>query len=236
MANKLFWAVGAAALLACACTTEVVDHPTDPGTGGSGNSGVGAGGTGGSGAGGAGAAGGGGFAPLQPHEGTAQNITLSVFSDGWGVLLDEFVIDSEGPVSIDVAEENPYTEPPQYYVYAKADGFYTELYSCIKGETIHVDLDAVPDRPNAIAGVIFATQGYFADQYLDSASITLVGPTVTIPLVTDSQGRYGVEGLPAGTYRLNFFHQQEGISLETDNVSEGTDYEDLYFAEAAQAS
>ncbi len=227
--KKLAGIVSIIALAASACTVEVTEVE---GEGGSGGIGAGGTGTGGIGAGGTG----GSITPVVPAEGVAQDITLSVYSNGWGDHLGTIEVDTEGPVVIDVEDPDPYGSSPQFYIYATADGFYTELYGCSFGETINVDLDAVPERPNAIAGVVFAKQSYFADVYFANETLQLVGPGVNQSVTTDSQGRYGYEGLPGGSYQLEFEYQGESIILETINATETTDYTDLGFMEPMQAS
>lgn len=172
--------------------------------------------------------------PVDPEEGVATNITLSIYSDGWGNLLDATEIPTEGAVVIDVYEEQPYNDPATYYVYAEADGFYTELYTCTKGDTIDVDLDAVPDAPDSIAGVIFATQSFFADCYYADRSISVTGTNgETATITTDAQGRYGLGNVPAGTYTLSWTMDGESFSFDIVNTA-GTDYQDLSFAEPMQ--
>ncbi len=230
------------ALLVAACGSAVSENegsPTGQGAGGSGvgNNSAGGGNVGGNSAGGNNAGGshaGGGN--INPQPGVAQNIELSIYSDGWGTLLQTQTIPTEAAVTIDVPEANPYTDPPLYYIYAKADGYYTELYSCTKGGSIDVDLDAVPEGSDAIAGVIFAVQGYFADSYFANETIQLTGPNVNTTVTTDSQGRFGLENLPAGNYSLDFTYQGEPISLDASNSTTGVDYQDLSFAEPMQAS
>jgi hypothetical protein len=210
--------VATASLLACfasACTT----NSDEPGTG-------------------AGGAGGNGLelVAFQAEAGVAQDITLTVHSNGWGTELGTVPLAVEGPAVISFEEAQPYSDPAEYYIYAEAAGFYTKLYGCAKGDTIQVDLDAVPVRENAIAGVIFGTQSYFAPSYLANATIALAGPGIATELVTDSEGRFGLEGLPLGTYSLSFPYQTQTITLELLHDSEGTDYTDLYFDEPMQAS
>ncbi len=180
---------------------------------------------------------------VQPEPGVAQNITLRVYSDGWGTLLETKTVTTEGSVTIDVQETDPYSDPPAYYVYATADGFYTELYTCTKGGSIAVDLDAVPQVSGAITGALFARQSFFAHSYVANQTIQVTGPdNYNATLSTDSQGRYGLQQLPLGTYTFSFEYVQfagdagETITIQVNNDSEGVDYQDLSFAEPAQAS
>ncbi len=172
--------------------------------------------------------------PVDPEPGVAINIELTIFSDGWGNELDATVIPTEGSVVIDVYEEEPYSDPPAYYIYARADGYYSELYTCTRGNAIDVDLDAVPDLANTITGVIFTTQGFFADRYFANQAIHVTGPDdEEVTITTDDQGRYGLADVPTGTYTLAWTYDGEPFSFQVSNTS-GTDYQDLSFAEPMQ--
>lgn len=165
-----------------------------------------------------------------PLDAVAENITLTIYSDGWGTLLQTTMLATEGDVVIDVEETNPYFDPPRYYIYADADGFYTELYQCTKGDAITVDLDGVPQVPNSVTGVIIARQTYFADTYLTDQEVWLKSSQGN-PLIatnTDAQGRYGIAGLPGGEYTVNFSYEQMPFQLAVTN-SNSTDYSDLSF-------
>lgn len=171
---------------------------------------------------------------VDPEEGVATNITLSIYSDGWGNQLDATTIATEGSVVIDVYEEQPYSDPAAYYIYAEADGYYTELYNCIQGDAIDVDLDAVPDLPGSVTGVIFATQGFFSDCYYANQDISVTGPDGdTATIRTDAQGRYGLGDVPTGTYTLSWSMDGESFSFDVVNTA-GTDYQDLSFREPMQ--
>jgi len=180
---------------------------------------------------------------LQPVEAVAESITLRIYSDGWGSLLETQTLASEGAVTIDIAETEPYSDPPSYYVYASAPGFFTELYGCIKGQSIDVDLDAVPEGASGVAGTIFATQGYFAPSYVDEQLVTVHNPDGSqASFTTDSQGRYALGELAAGDYTFWLDYVQFGdeppttMTLELSYDGDGVDYLDLSFAEPAQAS
>jgi len=180
---------------------------------------------------------------VQAVEGTAENITVEVYSDGWGDLLETFTLATEGPLTLDIYEEEPYSSPAEYYAFARAPGFFTELYHCTQGQSIDVDLDAVGDGSSAVAGTIFARQSFFSDRYVADQLIEVSGPEgFQTTFTTDSQGRYGLQQLPTGTYTFEFDYQQFGdepattFTLSVENASEGVDYRDLSFAEPAQAS
>ncbi len=115
-------------------------------------------------------------------------------------------------------------------------GFAVELYSCLKGQSIDVDLDAVPQEPNAMTGVMFAQQSYFADCYFSNESVNLVGPGGDSWVIeTDAQGRYGIKDMPPGPYTIAFDYQSMPFVLELSNGAD-TDYEDLGFYEPMQAA
>jgi hypothetical protein len=175
-----------------------------------------------------------------PIEAIATNITLVVYSDGWGTVLDTMEMITEGDVVIDIEEVNPYSDPPAYYIYAMSDGFYTELYFCTKGETISVDLDGVPNVRNSMTGVIFGQQVFFADCYHANKTITLCqegqGSNVwSGSLTTDVQGRWGIANLPLGEYSLSVV-QADSITTFLDLTNTvACDHGDLYYLEDQQA-
>jgi len=167
----------------------------------------------------------------EPLDRVATNITLSIYSDGSGDLIETRTIPTEGPVTIDVEDPNPYFNPPRYYIYARAESFYTELYTCEKGETIIIDLDGVPQCRNAITGVIFAVQHQFADCYYACANVKVFGPEAIVTTIrTDAQGRYGLQEMPQGAYRLSIWHSGICFPFDVTN-SLGTDYIELSFHE-----
>ncbi len=137
------------------------------------------------------------------------------------IALDTLELATEGSITIDIENYS------SYFIYAEANGFYTELHYCLKGETIDVDLDAVPAVPNSITGVIFENPGFPPDRYYDDLEIALTAAGGgSIFGTTDSLGRYGFSNLSKCTY---FLHSDSfGIpkSFELSNTS-GTDYTDL---------
>lgn len=169
-----------------------------------------------------------------PVPGNATNIKLSVHSDGWGTLLDTFTVASEGAVVIDINEANPFSDPPRYYVYAETDNYYTELYNCLKGDTITVDLDSVRAVPLSIAGVVFSEQVYFTDCYYRDRVLSLSGPgNFHKTITTDNQGRYSAGGLSIGDYTIEFSPDGLDRVFHISNTI-GTDYQDFSFLESIQ--
>ena len=163
----------------------------------------------------------------------AMDIRLIVYSYGTGAVLDTLFLKTECDLTVDVEDENPLFDPPQYYIYATCPGFYTELYHCQRGETVTFDLDAVPDVPNSITGAIFAQQPLFDNCYFGDKDITLTesGGTLSISGNTDSLGRYGFSGLNSDYYILHFLQYGAPYSFEIYN-SELTNYRDIFFVEA----
>ncbi len=176
------------------------------------------------------------YTPLEPEEGVAENITVEVYSDGWGNLLQTSVLRTEGGFLCDVPEETPYYDPPQYYIYAFADGFYTEIYYCTKGEKVLIDLDAVGDHPGGLTGAFFAAQSFFSDHPLGDTTIDVTyedGRSTTV--TTDRQGRFGMGDLPLGAYVFSFEYQDQLFKFRLQNT-EATDYVDTVFYEPMQAA
>lgn len=169
------------------------------------------------------------YDPVSPVEGEATQITLEIYGDGDGALRETRVVDAEGPVLVEVAADAPFTEPPSYYIYARAAGFYTELYYAVWGDTIDVDLDRVDEQPDALAGVIFEGDDFAAHQYYAHQAVEVRGPDgAEATVTTDHQGRFGLAGLAPGTYRLRV--RCEGESFDFDMVNGvSTDYADLLF-------
>ncbi|HRZ80108.1 MAG TPA: hypothetical protein P5044_08880, partial [bacterium] len=59
-------------------------------------------------------------------EDTATDISLEVYSNGWGTLLDTLTMETEGSIKLEVSEEDPYNgDTPSYFFYETADGFFT---------------------------------------------------------------------------------------------------------------
>jgi len=172
---------------------------------------------------------------VEPQEAVATNITLEVYSNGWGHLVDTQYLDEEGPIVFDVVEEDPYNSHPSHYIYARADGFYTELYYADLNDTIDVDLDAVPEVAHAVTGVLFSMQTYFADHCAADQLMEMTGPDgFATEVTTDSQGRWGLGHIDEGIYQFSFTYDGQGFGFVIDNTK-GTDYQEYGFYEPAQA-
>ena len=141
-----------------------------------------------------------------PIDSVATDISLYVYSDIYGafagseklfsqnglapvirIILDTVEMATEGNITIDIDETDPYTDPPRYFIYAEAEGFYSELYYCAKGETINVDLDAIPELANSITGVIFWAPAHAADEYYANDTLVITGPgNLSLQTMTDN--------------------------------------------------
>ncbi len=115
------------------------------------------------------------------------------------IAVDTLEMTIEGSILIDIEDF------ASYYIYAEASGFYTELYYCVNGETIDIDLDAVPNVLNSITGVIFENIGFPPDRYFANRDIALTAPGggSSILGTTDSLGRYGFSNLSTCEYILH---------------------------------
>jgi hypothetical protein len=155
---------------------------------------------------------------LSPADGVAKDIKLYIYSNGWGNIIDSMELESEGEVVIDVYEENPYGgESPDYYIYARAVNYYTEIYLCDKGETIDVDLDSIPQRANAIAATLIVKQIYFLDSYIANTVIQVgFSDGRTFQTATDEQGRFGLANVPQGISTVNFVYSGLYFSEEIE--------------------
>ena len=165
-------------------------------------------------------------------------IVLEIYSNGWGTLLDTITMRQEGEITISVEEENPYGDPPRYYIYASREGYSTELYYCEKGDTINVDLDEIiPDKFN---GVIFMNAGFFADDYLENTDVTVLdgntpGSTIVAQFQTDGQGRFAIDPLPPGIYYFEFEVFGDWPEEHLEEVEIQGQYQDFNFYYHVQA-
>lgn len=134
----------------------------------------------------------------------AENITLSIYSNGWGTLLDNLLMETEGSIKIEVDEENPYDgETPSYFIYETAEGFFTDIKYAAYGDTVNVDLD--PIMPGHVNGIIFIVQTYFGPTELSNTAIEVKdedGKTVGC-FSTEEKGRFIID-IPNGNYVFHF--------------------------------
>ncbi len=165
----------------------------------------------------------------------ATGISLEVYSDGWGNLLDTLTMDTEGTITINVPEENPYDgQTPSYFIYETADGFFTNATYAVFGDTITVDLDPVmPD--NLINGRIFMVQYYFGPTALSNTAITVVDTNNALIgcFTTDGTGRF-VINMPAGDYKFQFTDMDMALYDEAVTTTGPGDYLDLRIPAQAQ--
>lgn len=173
---------------------------------------------------------------LSPVDAVATDIKLYIYSNGHGDIIDSMDLTKEGEAVIDVDEEDPYIgAPTNYYVYALADNYYTELYLCDKGETINVDLDSIPHRAFAIAATLITKQIYFHDSYIANTNIEIeFSNGRSFHTTTDEQGRFGLANVPQGTCTVNFIYNDFPFSEEIPNSSL-MDYLDMAIYDPYQA-
>ena len=167
-----------------------------------------------------------------PIDAVATNISLEIRSSVGGSIIDTLYLSTEGEIEIAVSDTIYHSS--EFDIYARAGGFYTELYHALHGETIIIDLDAVPDAPLSITGVIFGLYSFLSDFPLTDYTIYITDQPVegtprTYTTTTDDQGRWGLKNLPIGNYVVWFYYGWEMTrSFEIVNFS-GCDYKDHLF-------
>ena len=156
-------------------------------------------------------------------ETVAENISLEVYSNGWGDLLDTIIMATEGSKKIEVDEENPYSgDTPSYFIYETAEGFFTEYTYAEYGDTIDVNLD--PIMPDHVNGVIFMVQYYFGPTALSNTPIQVTdkdGKTVGC-FTTDKDGRFVID-IPDGDYIFAFsdmdqMYYHHSVTIDSDYI------------------
>lgn len=167
----------------------------------------------------------------KPVPGVAVMIDLMIHPVGTGEEPQPRSMRGEGDVYIDLGDSVVATD---YFVYARSENYYTELYYCNKGDLITVDLDSVAGPSRTMTGTIFSQQVYGFDSYYTNKTMILNGPNnLSISVTTDEQGRFGIGALPVGDYTLEFTVQGESKVLSLNN-SNAMDYLDLSFFEPTQ--
>lgn len=166
-------------------------------------------------------------------EQVATDISLEVYSNGWGDLLDTLTMGTEGNIKLEVAEENPYEgDTPSYFIYETADGFFTNIAYAVFEDTIDVNLD--PIMPDYLNGVIFMVQYYFGPSALSNSSVTVYTKDKS-PVgyfTTENRGRFTIN-LPDGDYIFSFKDKDMDVSEYDVEVTVDSDYLELrVFAEA----
>jgi hypothetical protein len=129
-------------------------------------------------------------------------ITITVYGQG-GDVRETWVEPGLGEVRIAPAQDEP--DPPGlgYVVMAQASGYYTRLFPCAWGETLDVQLDAIPERAPSLTGVILRTSYFAPPSYHAGRTVTATSPEgATTTLTTDGEGRYRIAEGAAGTWQL----------------------------------
>ncbi len=158
-------------------------------------------------------------------------ILLTVYGAS-GEVVQTRTVEAMGPVTIAPPADEP--DPPQtdYVVMAQAADYYTRLFSCAFGHEIDLQLEGVPDLPQAITGVVIRTS-YFAPPvyHADGLLRALAPDTSETTLTTDAQGRFQLTDEDLGTWRIevqcNEWEEPLPSSFEIPNTAE-TDYRDLF--------
>ncbi len=170
----------------------------------------------------------------EPLDSVANDITLSIHSAVWDTLLATTELITEGTTIIEFGDSSYLYHA--FNIYAEAEGFYTELYFCRNGDTVTVDLDAVPTAANAITGVIIGSQDMWPHYYYADGDIEVGGPeNLSLTIRTDQQGRFGLGNLPNGTFQMSINRSgwHEPIIFQVENAG-SIDYRDLLFVDPAQ--
>lgn len=167
----------------------------------------------------------------KPVPGVATNIELTVHPSETGEPSQTLLMEAEGDIVIDLGDS---ISASDYYIYAEADNYYSELYNCQKGESITVDLDSVAGPDKTMTGTIFVFQSFWFDIYFANETMTLHGPyNISRTVTTDDQGRYSIGVLPLGDYTLEFTVHEFPIVLNLNN-SLAMDCLDLSFPDPYQ--
>ena len=165
-------------------------------------------------------------------ETVAEDISLEVYSNGWGNLLETLTMETEGSKKIEVDEEYPYEgDTPSYFIYETAEGFFTEYTYAVYGDTISVDLD--PIMPDYVNGVIFMVQSYFGPTVLANTEIRVTdtsGDTVGC-FMTNGSGKFVID-IPDGNYFFNFTDMD--FSVYSEPVKVDSNYIELRILAEAQ--
>ncbi|MBD3218767.1 MAG: hypothetical protein GF310_10850 [candidate division Zixibacteria bacterium] len=167
---------------------------------------------------------------LEPLEGEARNIVLHVYDSDSRYFLGELELNTEGSITIS------YEPLDEYFIYASAEGFFTEIYYCNKGESIDVDLDSCPQFRNTISSSIFVIEpkytedayGYYPDHpYAELPIIAQLPNGNEYRTQTDEQGRFCLGNLPDGIIdiRMQYGDISRTISMESRPEGYYDDYQ-----------
>jgi hypothetical protein len=166
----------------------------------------------------------------QNQNNTSLQILLTVYGST-GDVVQTRIVAGMGPVTIAPPADEPNPPLTDYVVMAQADNYYTRLLSCGWGHEIDVQLDSVPDLPQAIAGVVIRTS-YFAQPVYHADGLLLAeAPDASLTTTTDAQGRFQFTDGALGTWQLevqcNEWEYPLPSNFEILNTAE-TDYRDLF--------
>ena len=163
-----------------------------------------------------------------PVDSVVQDISLDVYSVFSGELLDEIQLSTEGETIIDVPDTGLAVDMG-LNIYAHVAGFYSEIYTCNDGDTLDIDLDAVPDVPYSLAGMIYEASGMSGFCYCANQTVNIIRTDgYGFSTTTDSLGRYGAKDMPPGTYAVAVLLSDTTMIFQTTNTS-ATDYRDFSY-------
>ncbi len=159
------------------------------------------------------------------------DVLLTVYNYS-GDVVETRTVAGMGPVTIAPPVDEPNPPPEGYVVMATAADYYTELFSCVFGEVIQVQLDAVPLLTQALTGVVIRTSYFAPPHYHAEAPLIAHDPGgATTNITTDAEGRYRITNATEGTWRLEVQCDIWEIPLpDSFDLPNGadTDYQDLF--------
>lgn len=164
-----------------------------------------------------------------PIDSVATDITLLIGPNDGGTQPDTVILPTEG---IYTYNPDPSDDLSIFQIHAKADGFYTKIYSLAESATFNIDLDAIPQISYGMTGVIYSIEPFSQGCYLSNHEITVTreGRSTSKNYMTDDQGRFGFVNYYNGELIITF--ELAGVSSNyTLNNSSSTDYYELQYLE-----
>ncbi|MFW6305828.1 MAG: dockerin type I domain-containing protein [Bacillota bacterium] len=152
-------------------------------------------------------------------------VKLDVYSDGPGEHLKTIYVSMGETVEISYEQEDPFSNPPRYYITARKKGYYTNIYSCEKGDEITVDLKEV-DSNAKTTGVMIVDHPYYGIEAIDNVNVTVYkDDNYLTELKTDENGIYSCD-LDVGEY---IFLVDDGYLYAERRAEITTGYQDIIF-------
>lgn len=130
------------------------------------------------------------------------SVILEIYEDGSGnALLDTLHVPLESKFTVSILNENPYFNPPRYFIYAKRVGYFTKLFHVENEDTILINLD--PVVTGKFCGVLFMDNGFFADNVTAKTYVVYWSSSYNGAFITDEQGRFAINAA-YGNYEFTF--------------------------------